>query len=80
MTILYVLRHGLSVDGYPVISRDPFMDHLPNRNDLPYFGERFVPAVVTRGIKNMRTAYEMAHSVGGQSLESLRMRVLSPGQ
>lgn len=78
MSILYVLRDGLVVENFPVIQRDEFMRHLPNRNDLPCFGARFSPAVVTAGLKHIRNAYISAATKGGQSLDAITLRVETP--
>jgi hypothetical protein len=79
MTILYVIRRGLSINGVQVIQPDEYMQqHLPNRNDLPYFGDRFIPSVVTNGIKHIKSAYESAFYDGKRLLDSLMLRVPAP--
>lgn len=78
MSILYVLRDGLVIENFPVIQRDEFMRHLPNRNDLPCFGVRFSPSVVTAGLKHIRSAYLSAAAAKGMTVDALTLRVEAP--
>ncbi len=52
------------IRGFQFLPHDSYLFALPNRIDLPYYGEAFTSSIVTEGMKNVKRAYRSALEAG----------------
>lgn len=60
LSMLYLLRSGMVIDGIQLIAVEPYTRYLPIRADLSAFGKRYSTGIVTNGTKNIKAAYASA--------------------
>lgn len=73
ISLMYRLRRGLVLDGYPILQKDPYMSYLPLRIDLPLYGPKYESGTVNAGMKNIKRAYRSAIDGDKRTPESLRL-------